>query len=49
MVTMTAAEYSDSVREWLTQAYHWQAIAYCKSNTLNMFYKERSIKNAFDN
>jgi len=25
---MSATEYSDSVREWLTQAYQWQAIAY---------------------
>jgi len=26
--SMTAAEYSDSVREWLVQAYQWQAITY---------------------
>ena len=27
---MTAAEYSESVRQWLVQAYQWQAITYCK-------------------
>ena len=27
---MTAAEYSDSVREWLVQAYQWQAFTYCE-------------------
>ena len=27
---MTAAEYSESVRQWLVQAYQWQAITHCK-------------------
>jgi hypothetical protein len=28
--TMSATEYSESVRAWLMQAYQWQALAYCK-------------------
>jgi len=26
--SMTAAEYSESVRQWLVQAYQWQAITH---------------------
>ena len=37
MASMTAAEYSDSVREWLVQAYQWQAFTYCKFSS-EMFY-----------
>ncbi len=32
---MTASEYSDSVREWLMQAYQWHALAYSESTILN--------------
>ena len=39
---MTAAEYSESVYQWLQQAYQWQALAVGKSyipqELLNSFY-----------
>ena len=37
--SMTAAEYSESVRQWLVQAYQWQAITHCKLPSLALKHK----------
>lgn len=44
---MTAAEYSDSVRQWLVQAYQWQAMTYCKKKIIGEKTPTKYLMNLF--